>query len=163
MLFRYLFLLFMVLVLSASSSFAGRTAGFKKEGQTGSLVRYSGSVILEGKYLYSRSQDDQEMIGDKVCFYPSHKDAGLIPRENDKRAPWFCFNDTKRAKEVLLLSMLLNDPKVCSVEGSATLEISNYVVDRAETNTNDTADLVRVIDLSKPATKQFTKSDAECK
>jgi hypothetical protein len=150
------------MTISATSSFGDQTVGFKKQNQKGSLVYYSGSVILEGVFTYSKSQENQEMIGDQVCFSPSQKDGKSIPRENDKRVPWFCLKDSKRVKDILGITVLLNDPKVCSVSGNATLEIANYVVDRAETNTNDTAELVRVISITKPTTKVFSSSGQEC-
>jgi hypothetical protein len=150
------------MTISATSSFGDQAIGFKKENQKGPLVYYSGRVILEGDFTYSKSQEDQEMIGDQVCFSPSRKDGKSIPRENDKRAPWFCFKDSKRTKDILGITGLLSDPTVCSVTGHATLEISHYVADLAETNTNDTADLVRVITISKPTTKGFSHNGQAC-
>jgi hypothetical protein len=160
--YRITYMLCLILTISATASFGDQAVGFKKSDQKGSLVYYSGTVILEGDITYSRSREDQEMAGDQVCFSPSKSDGKLIPRENDKRTPWFCFRDSKRTMAMLGISGLLNDPKVCSVTGRATIEISKYVVDRAETTTNDTADLVRVITLSKLTTKGFSSSGQEC-
>jgi hypothetical protein len=77
--------------------------------------------------------------------------------------PWFCFKDSKRAKDLLGMSELLKNPAVCNVSGNAAVEISNYIVDKAETNTNDMADLIKVIKKSEPTTKMFSNSNQECK
>jgi hypothetical protein len=127
---------------------AEQSIGFRKQREKGSLVYYSGAAIVEGKFSYSSTKEDQERIGDQVCFYPTKKDGKLIPREDDQRMPWFCFTDTRQAKELLGISELIKNPEVCNVTGQATIEIRNYVVDKAETGTNDTAELVRVIEKS---------------
>jgi len=154
--------LLLLIMISIPSWSADQGLGFKQ--QKGSLVYYSGKIILEGKFTYSMSAEDREMIGDQVCFYPSKKDGKLIPRENgDQRMPWFCFKNTRQAKDLLGISGLLKDPAFCKVSGTATVEIENYVVDKAETDTNDSADLAKVINKSDPIIKNFSKSGQECK
>jgi len=151
------------MTVSVSIWSADQSTGFKKQKSKGSLVYYTGSVIIEGEFTYSKTDEDQEVIGDQVCFYPIKKDGKLIPREKDLRDPWFCFKDTKRAIDLLGISKLIKDPKVCNISGNATVELTNYVVDKAETETNDIADLVKVIKESKPVTKKFSKNGQECK
>jgi hypothetical protein len=155
-------LMLLIMTISATSWSADDRVGFKKQKENKSLVYYSGAVIVEGKFTYSNSKLNQEIIGDQLCFHPTQKDGALIPRDNDKRAPWFCFKDSKRAKDLLGISKLLKDPTVCSISGIATVEISNYVVDRAETDTNDVTDLVKVIKKSEPITRPYFKNGQEC-
>jgi len=163
MIVKTIFLLLVLMTISITSWSADQAVGFKKINQKGSHFYYSGKVILEGEYRYSKSDEDQEVIGDQVCFHPSKKDGKLIPRDNDDhRSPWFCFENTQQAKNLLDLSDLLKNPKVCEVSGVVTVEITNYVVDKAETETNDIAYLVKIIKKSKPKTKVFLKSDQEC-
>jgi hypothetical protein len=155
--------LLLLTMISIPSWSADQGHGFKQLKQNGSLVYYFGRVVLEGEFSYSMSAEDREMIGDKVCFYPSKRDGKLIPRENgDHRMPWFCFKNTKQAKDLLGISELLKNPTLCKVSGKATVEIENYVVDKAETNTSDSADLVKVINRSDPTVKNFSKTGQEC-
>jgi hypothetical protein len=148
--FRILCLILLLMALSVTLSSADQSIGFKKEGEKGSLVYYTGSIIIEGKFSYSNSVEAQEILGDHVCFYPIEKDGKLIPREDDQRIPWFCFKDTKKAKDLFGISELITDFNICKITGKATVEIKDYVVDKTETEAHDTAELVRVIEKSKP-------------
>jgi hypothetical protein len=151
------------MTISITSLSADQAVGFKKIRQNGSLVYYSGRVILKGEYEYYKSEEVQEVMGDQVCFRPSKKDGKLIPRDKDDyRMPWFCFKNAQQAKDLFGMADLINNPKVCKISGVATVEVTNYVVDRAETETNDTANLVKIIKKSKPKAEFFSKSGHRC-
>lgn len=141
-----LYLLAMLLVTSSSLSWAAdQNSVFKKIKQEGSLVYYAGSVTLEGEFWYPISMSEREVIGDQLCFNVADTNAKLIPREqDDTRSPWFCFKDTQPAAEQLGLTELAK-LKVCELKGKVTVKVTNYVVDKAETDTNDTAVLVAVV------------------
>jgi hypothetical protein len=162
--FKTPFLSLVILSFSITCWSADQGVGFQKIRQKGSLSYYSGKVIIEGEYRYSKSDEDQEIMGDQVSFYASKKDAKLIPRDtDDPRMPWFCFKDTQQAKDLLGIIELLKSPKVCEVSGVATVEITNYFIDKGGAETNDIAELVKVIKKSKPRVRQFSKNGQECK
>jgi hypothetical protein len=161
--FKTMLLLLLFMTYSITSLAADKAVGLKKINQKGNYFYYSGNVILEGKFNYSRADDEFDFTGDQVCFVPSEKYGILIPRDkNDSRMPWFCFKNTKQAKDLLGLSGLLKNPKICEVSGIAIVEIANYVVDKNETETNDVATLVKVIKKSKPSTKHFFNDGNKC-
>ncbi|HMT93260.1 hypothetical protein [uncultured Thiothrix sp.] len=141
-----LYLLMGWLAASSNSSWAANeTVGFIKQKQEGSLVYYSGSVVLEGEFWYPIVEGEREVVGDQLCFTVAEKDAKLIPRDqDDTRSPWFCFKDTKQSIEQLGLTEFAK-LKACELRGKATLEVTNYVVDKEQTETNDRARLVKVI------------------
>lgn len=145
-------LIYLTLLASlASVSYADMSdTSFKKLKQEGALVYYTGSVTLEGEFWYPISASEQEMIGDQVCFDVAEQDGKKIPRDSDdSRSPWFCFKDTQQAVEQFGLTDFAK-LKVCELRGKATIEVSNYVVDREETETHDVAELVKLV--GKPET-----------
>ena len=136
-----------------------KASELKKVNRKGNLIYYSGEIIIEGTFEYAKSTDWQELIYNQVCFFPADKDRKLIPRdEDDSRSQWFCFKDTQQAKKLLGIAELLENEAVCSVSGITTVRIRDYIVDRNETNTNDRAELVQVINKSTIKTKPFTKT-----
>ncbi|MEN6348894.1 MAG: hypothetical protein ABFD08_05765 [Syntrophomonas sp.] len=160
---KTMLLLLLFMTFSITSLAADKAVGFKKINQKGDYFYYSGNVILKGKFDYSRAVDENDFAGDQVCFVPSEKYGTLIPRDkDDSRMPWFCFKNTRRAKDLLGLSDLLKNPKICEISGTATVEIVNYVVDKRETETNDIATLVKVINKSKLSTKNFSNDGQKC-
>jgi hypothetical protein len=161
--FKTMLLLLLFMTYSITSSAEDKAAGFKKINQKGDHFYYSGNIILEGKFDYSRAYDEYDFTGDQVCFVPSEKYGTLIPRDkDDSRMPWLCFKNTKQAKDLLGLSDLLKNQKICEISGIAIVEIADYVVDKSETETNDIATLVKVIKKSKPSTKHFFNDGNKC-
>ncbi|MFZ1388203.1 MAG: hypothetical protein WBP46_15235 [Thiolinea sp.] len=140
----------LVTVIAAPSWASEQGAGFKKIKQQGSLVSYSGTVTLEGEFWYPIGSGDQEIIGNQLCFNVTDQDSKLIPRDkDDTRSAWFCFKDTQQAAEQLGVSEFA-DMEVCEVKGKVSVEVTNYVVDKEQTDTNDVAELLKVV--KKPET-----------
>jgi hypothetical protein len=110
-------------------------------------VSYTGAVVLSGTYERRLDPSTRAIQGEQVCFVPDADSKGLVPREEgDTRAPWFCFSNRDRA--VLLFS--LPQEGACGHSGTATVVVSHYVVDRAESAVFDTAQLERVLTASRP-------------
>jgi hypothetical protein len=110
-------------------------------------VSYAGTVVLSGTYERRLDPTTRELLGEQVCFFPDAASRDLVPREEgDTRAPWFCFSDRDRA--VRLLS--LPPEGGCGHFGTATVAVSHYVADRAESEVFDTAKLDRVLTASRP-------------
>lgn len=136
---------------------------FKKLKQEGALVYYSGSATLQGEFWYPISNSEREVIGDQLCFDVPDPQSKLIPREaDDQRSTWFCFKDTQQAIKQLGLTELAKQ-KVCELRGTATVEVTNYVVDKEQTDTNDRAELVAVIKPPEAVTlKLLGEEGASC-
>lgn len=114
------------------------------------FIYYRGSVIVSGEY--KAFSPTAVFVGGQLCFYADEETGYLIPRENgDERNPWFCFNNPEKAKKMLGIDSgkIFSDEKVAYVYGKATVKISNYVVDKKESEVWDTADLDEVISKEK--------------
>ncbi len=59
----------------------GAPRGFVKEKVEGNLVRYSGSVTVEGRFTYAPSAP---FVSQQVCFRPTDRDAPLVPRHKGR-------------------------------------------------------------------------------
>jgi hypothetical protein len=107
----------------------------------------AGSVVLSGTYTRRLDPTTRELHGEQVCFFPDADSKGLVPREQgDRRLPWFCFSNRDRA--ALLLA--LPSERGCGHSGTATVAVSEYMVDRTESAVFDTARLDRVLTASRP-------------
>jgi hypothetical protein len=115
----------------------------------GELTYYQGAIVVSG--VFKLNTQDEFQSG--VCFVPKGTTAKLIPRENDKRMAWFCFSNN----EVALQLLNINEKQshgMCKFEGAATIQISDYIVDKTESEVSDLAKLVKVISSEKPRTKK---------
>lgn len=118
----------------------------------GRFVSYSGSITVSGNYqeLYPET-----LLGGELCFYPDNETGYLIPRDpnlwgpgnGDTRTPWFCFNNQDKAKEIFGINdtKIFSDKTVECIQGRATVQVSNYVVDKLESEVFDTANLDKII------------------
>lgn len=132
---------------------------FKQTKQEGSLVYYSGTATLEGEFWYPIGSGDQEIIGDNVCFNVADSDSNLIPRDkDDERTAWFCFKDTQETAKELGISDFAR-MKVCEIKGKVTVEVTDYVVDKEETETFDVATLVKVVKKPEAVTIKLLQED----
>lgn len=121
----------------------------KKVSEDGRYIHYEGNITLSGKY---NEYHPNTMMGGLLCFHADEATAYLIPRtESDLRDPWFCFNfeDQESVKAQFGIDDKKiftddNDLDVC-IEGKATIEVSNYVVDLLEGETVDRAKLEKII------------------
>lgn len=116
------------------------------------FVFYSGSITVSGKYeeLYPEG-----LLGGELCFYPDNETGYLIPRDSslwgqgngDTRTPWFCFKNQDKAKEMFDINdnKIFGNKTIECIQGKATIEVSNYIVDKAESEVFDTADLNKII------------------
>lgn len=85
-----------------------------------------------------------EPTDDTACFYPNDETGYLIPRDpnlygpnsGDHRMTWFCFSNQDEAKVMLGIT-----DDIETHLGTATIQVSEYVVDRAESEVWDTAQL----------------------
>lgn len=136
-----------ILTLSLISAAGASADQLQIRERIGNVVKYSGNITVTGRF---ERRTDDEMIGDVLCFFPEGKTANLIPRgKNDKRIPWFCFENQINAQTLLQVGGV---PKKgsCGFSGRATVAVSSYVVDLTETETYDRAHLDRVVSTSKP-------------
>lgn len=118
----------------------------------GRLVSYQGSITVSGRYqeIYSNSP-----IEGQLCFFPDSETAHLIPREvnaqdsgkSDDRIAWFCFKNQDEAKKIFGINDadIFDDKKIECIEGKATVQVSNYIVDKLEGDVFDTANLDKVV------------------
>lgn len=153
----------LVSVLIACSALAAESRqGLELQRTEGTHFHYVGQLSLAGVYSYHGPKD--EILGDQVCFYPSKEFAGFIPRDgNDHRDAWFCFRNTSKAKSMFAINTrLFDDPDVCSATGTATVRITNYMVDRTEGDVNDLADLVEVAKESQASIQLRSGKNGEC-
>lgn len=147
--------LFMLTVLSillsvtSISEGAESKKGFHKIKSDGSYVYYEGSVIVEGAYHVQVIDDTISSEYGLVCFSVHGPTERFIPRENDSRSAWFCFTNTAKARSALRIPAEV-PPDTCIIYGKATVKISNYVVNRCESECHDEAILDRVISYEKP-------------
>jgi hypothetical protein len=136
-----------ILTLALISAAFASADQLKMRERIGNVVKYSGNITVTGRF---ERRTDDEMIGDVLCFFPEGKTTNLIPRgKNDKRIPWFCFENQTDAQTLLRVAGV---PKKgsCGFSGRATVAVSSYVVDLTETETYDRAQLDRVVSTSKP-------------
>jgi hypothetical protein len=136
-----------LLAACAAGSAEPRAEPWRRVAQSGERVSYAGSVVLSGTYERRLDSTTRELLGVQVCFVPDAESKGLVPREQgDARLPWFCFSDPQRA--ALLLALPAEGG--CGHFGTATVAVSHYVADRAESTVFDTAQLERVLTASRP-------------
>lgn len=139
----------LALILAFCFSLPASAERLVKESQKGSLVYYKGTITVTGEFSRHTDPDSLSIMGDVLCFTAKGASAKLIPRDNDGRSPWFCFSNKKEAMKMLNVPSQISQ-KSCGYKGKAELTVTRYVADRAETETNDIAQLVRVISSTKP-------------
>ncbi len=115
-------------------------------------VYYSGSITVSGKY---KELEPTTLLGGQLCFYADAETGYLIPRDPnlwgegnaDTRLPWFCFKDQATAKTLFGINddVVFRDTAVACIQGKATVEVSNYVVDKLESEVFDTAELGSIV------------------
>lgn len=154
----------LVSVLIACSALAAESRqGLELQRTEGGHFHYVGELSFDGVYSYHGPKE--EIGGDQVCFYPAKEFTRFIPRDsNDQRDAWFCFRNTSKAKNMFSINTrLFDDPAVCSATGTATVRITNYMVDQTEGDVNDLADLVEVAKESQPSIKRRSGKNGECR
>ncbi|MFN4341194.1 MAG: hypothetical protein ACK4FE_04060 [Azonexus sp.] len=121
-----------------------------KTNTKGDLVYYSGRVTLSGTIERRTDDDSTEMIGDQVCMFPEKGSAKVIPRgADDSRDPWFCFSN--RIAAMKQLQVPNQKPKgACGYRLKATVQVTDYVVNLAESEVFDTARLIQVVSRGAP-------------
>lgn len=143
-----------VLLAGPSSTDAESGQGFRLVKTEGSLAHYKGSAIVSGRYHEKlRESEIGNFEAGLICFSVKGETEKWIPRENDSRSPWFCFSNTADARSMLGFASKVPDG-TCYVVGVATVQISEYVANRADTEVHDTAKLDRVIGFEKPDFKK---------
>lgn len=138
-----------------SSASTAKKTSLTKIKDDGRFVFYDGVITVSGKY---REVHPQNPIGGQLCFYPDSEAAALIPRDGsgvDDRAPWFCFKDQVKAKEKFGIDekKIFGDNESQCIEGQATVQVSNYVVDKLEGETFDTASLDKIVSRGSYSTR----------
>ncbi|MCL2076746.1 MAG: hypothetical protein FWH15_10030 [Betaproteobacteria bacterium] len=121
-----------------------------RESQEGNLVFYTGSVTLSGEFTRRTDRLTLELLGDKLCFSAVGVSAKLIPREDDSRAPWFCFSNGQEAMQMLQVPASKPPEGKCGYSGEATLTVTRYIADRNESCVSDMAQLIDVIASTMP-------------
>lgn len=124
------------------------------------FVYYNGSITVSGKYqeLYPET-----LLGGELCFHADNETGYLIPRDpnlwgegnGDTRISWFCFKDQGKAKEMFGINdnEIFSDKTIECIQGKATIQVSNYVVDKLESEVFDTANLDKIISKEKYKTQ----------
>jgi len=120
-----------------------------KMNSEGYLTYYEGSITVSGEYF----QDERDPFISSVCFYPKGPSALLIPRENDNRVPWFCFSNNELAMHLFKMPASPSG-QICRHEGVATVQISNYVVNKLPSEVSDIAKLDKLLSSEKASTKE---------
>lgn len=123
----------------------------KRIKQEDEQVYYDGTITVSGTYTLYRADDP--FLSGSLCFEADAETGYLIPREEqtywagnvemDARSPWFCFENQAMAEQSFFSKQSLPNPK-CNY-GTATIEISNYVVTLLERESHDRATLEKVI------------------
>lgn len=119
-------------------------------------IEYTGTATVSGTFQdYLR---EPAIRGQIVCFFPDATTENLIPRtEGDDRKTWFCFDNQNPAKEMLGIDekklWFDENESIKCVEGTATIEISKYIVPKIEGAVWDTATLDKVISKTELSTK----------
>ena len=116
-----------------------------KQRTKGSLTYYSGLVTVSGKIERRTDYASTEILEDQLCMFPNKVSAKLIPREpDDSRIPWFCFSN--RIAAMKQLQVPNQKPKdSCGFHLEATVQVTEYTVNRAESEVFDAARLVQVV------------------
>ena len=115
---------------------------------------YEGNVVVSGIYHEKiRESEIGNFEAGLICFSAEGPTEKLIPREHDSRSPWFCFSNTAEARAALKIPSNAPDG-ACYIVGTATVQISKYVVDKTMSEVHDTANLDKVIMFSKPTFKK---------
>jgi hypothetical protein len=132
-------------------------AEFRHAYENPPYVYYSGTATLRGSFVRRLDKETLDLVGDHLCFYPSGPSRALIPRgDADRRMPWFCFSNQLSARRLLKMS---RDKAAdsCGFQGRATIVVSDYVVDRRESEAHDLAHLVRVVSAARPTSIRCKK------
>lgn len=133
----------------------------QKTGEEGNHVYYEGKITLSGNYFENYPGT---LLGGTLCFRADEETGYLIPRDPnlygegkaDKRNPWFCFQDQYGAKNAFGIDdeEIFADSAVTRIQGTAKIEVSNYVVDKMESSVYDTALLENIIS-KEPFEKEY--------
>jgi hypothetical protein len=114
---------------------------------------YEGNVVVSGLYHEKlRESEIGNFEAGLICFSVKGPTERLIPRDRDPRSPWFCFSNTEKARAALRIPKEV-PADTCYVVGTATVQISKYVVDKTDSEVHDTAKLDQVISFSSPTFK----------
>ena len=135
------FPLSVLLLVGATATAASSSLVLEKK--VGHLHYYKGAALLEGVVERRVDKETLELEGDNLCFTVSATSLWRIPRDDDKRAAWFCF--AERDSAILALRL----PSVpargtCGYRMPATVIVGSYVVNRQESEVFDTALLLEV-------------------
>lgn len=123
------------------------SSGLKLERAANNHDYYSGSINVSGKFEMLLDETSVQIMGKRLCFIPEGESQKVIPRDDDQRAPWFCFSNRDQANK--LLSIPKEEAGSCGFTGTAEIVISDYVVDKTEGDAFDEAKLVTVIKHSR--------------
>ena len=106
------------------------------------------SVEVSGRYEYRTDAQSMDILGDVVCFFPDEASVSKVPRSpRAKRTLWFCFSAESGARSALGIPVTSSS---CGYAGTARVGISSYRPYLGEGDDHDVADLVRVIDSTRP-------------
>jgi hypothetical protein len=106
------------------------------------------ALTLDGRYEYRTDAESLEIIGRRVCFFPSEDAANFLPRpSSDHRLPWFCFTNTESATQALRIEGKENNSG-CGLTGTATVQVQDYEVYSGEGDGFDTAYLSKLVRVS---------------
>ena len=125
-------------------------AGFLVAGSGAQAAADAAVFEVAGTFSHGTTEDDFAFLGDVVCFEPTEETSGPIHKArgpDDARSVWFCFADTDKAKAAFGIPATAPD-KGCGWEGTARVRIGHYEAIQSETDENDTADLIEILEKS---------------
>lgn len=136
---------FIGLTLISVASFAQVPLKPPKKASSDGLYHYSGTVIVSGEAEF---RPDDGVSPCYLCFTADKTSSKLIPRiSKDSRSgnSWFAFDNSSIKNDIYKIHELTVDMRKCYATMPMTIQITNYKADLAETETIDTAKVVKII------------------
>jgi len=106
---------------------------------------YQGQMGISGVYRWEEIGDER-----KLCFYPHSTQSNLIYKPRPGGKAFFCFNNQDEALQMLGIPERTPEGN-CGFQGTGTIGVSTYLVDRRSIARYDIATLQAVTAVSTPS------------
>lgn len=108
-------------------------------------------IRVSGRFEYLSDETSLEIKGNQICFFPDANSVSRIPRRNASSAEfWFCFDNGRAAAHMLGITMGQNRSN-CGYQGTATIEVTNYIPFYGESDADNDAATLRLVIVRTPA------------
>jgi hypothetical protein len=125
--------------------------GFRFVERDGRQAEYEGSLKMSGHFERRLDAETLDWRGDRICFYPDNAALAKLPNDAVAKAnSSFCFSNHRTATEQLHVAVVSPTASGCGVSGTATIQVSHYIVESG--GTFDQAALDRVDSLGTTTT-----------